>query len=184
MKRRTLLAGIGTTVLGASYAFDTGAFGRTEAERQVSISTSSDADAYLRLTPGPGDTAGFVSQNGDGVVSVAIGQVDNSVGDPAQGANPGVVTAFKKLLRIGNYGTDPVAVSATLPTDGGVALMTAYDGPDAIDTLDEPGVELSLAPGESGVVGLAIDTGYGTDEIPGTIGDSGDVEITITAQAE
>lgn len=181
MKRRTLLAGMGSTILGASYAFDTGAFSQTEAERQVSISTSNDADAYLRLTPGPGDTAGFVSQNGDGVVTVAIGSIDGAA--PAEGANPGVVTAFDDLLRIGNYGTDPVAVSATLPPDGGVALMTAYEAPDTIDTLDEGGVELSLAPGESGLAGIAIDTGYGTDEIPGTIG-SGDVEITITAQAE
>lgn len=179
MRRRTLLAGVGTIVGAGSVAFGTGAFSRTEARREVTISATGDAEAYLRLAPGPGDSAGFVTQEEDGVVAVTIGPVDGSTG---VGVNPGTVTAFDDLLEIGNYGTDPVDVSATLPPDGGVALTTAYEDPDTIDTLDEAGVELSLAPGESDSVGLAIDTGYGTEQIPGTIDESGDVEITITAQ--
>jgi len=181
MKRRTLLVGVGTVVGGSSYVFGTGAFSRTEAQRTVSISTASDAEAYLRLEPGPGDTAEFVSQNDDGVVSVAIGSIDDGTGE---GANPGAVLGFEEVLRISNYGTDAVAVSASFPANGGVALTTAYEGPENVVLLDGVESELQLQPGESGLAGIALDTGYGTDEIPGMIGDAGDVEITITASTD
>jgi len=178
MKRRTLLLGIGTIVGGGSYVFGTGAFSQTEARRTVTISTAGDAEAYLRLEPGRGDTAEFVSQNDDGVVTVAIGPLDGGTGE---GPNPGAVMRFREVLRISNYGTDAVTVSASFPTDGGVALVTGYGGPENVVLLDGSEDELQLQPGESGLAGIALDTGYGTDEIPGTVSDSGDVEITITA---
>lgn len=161
-------------------AFGSGAFEQAEVTRGVSISTSVDDEALLRLAPGPGDDAGFVSGHETGTVTVEIDVVDNGA-EPGTGVNDDSVTAFPELLEIQNQGSDPVEVSTEVPVDGGVVLFGegGFNGPDSIVELDTP-----LTPTASTTAGIAVDAGYGTDQIPGTVTNGDSIGVVIRADSQ
>ena len=181
MKRRTALLWTGAIAGSGATVFGTGAFDSVEADRDLSVSVVGDASAYLSLSSGSGDVGGFVTQPANGVVSIDVGTVDNGTTTPGDGVNEGTVSAFDDLLRVENQGTGAVAVSASFPATGGVVLFTAYGGPGSVAALDEAGNAVTLGVGASTEVGLAIDAGHGTPEIPGTFADGDVVEVTIVA---
>lgn len=180
MNRRTFVASLGGLTIAGGVAFGSAAFEQVDAAREVTVSTAADDGALLRLAPGPGDHAGFVSGHGTGAVTIAIESVDNGVSQPGAGVNDGAVTALPQLLTIQNQGSQPVEVSVDVPPDGGVVLFSeaGFSAPDSIDELQTP-----LMPGSSTEAGLAIDAGYGTDQIPGTLSDGDSIEIVIRATA-
>lgn len=178
MKRRTVLAGFGGFAIAGGVTVGSSAFGQAEATRQITVSTAADDGALLRMVPGSGDYAGFVTGHEDGVVAIDIGAVENGVTDPGAGTNEGAVTAFPNLLQIQNQGTQEVEVSVDVPIDGGINLFpqNGFSSPNSIEELQAP-----LAVGESTEIGLAVDAGYGTDEIPGTLSETASIEIVINA---
>ena len=180
MRRRTALLGAGALIVGGGTLFGSGAFDRDVADRPVTVETAGDAAAFLRLEPGSGDVAGFVSQ-ADGVIAVDVDAVDNGQAPPGEGANDGSVTALENLILIGNEGTATVEVFASVPGNAGVVLYTNYGGPTNVEALTGPGSGVSLSPGDAVEVGLALDAGYGTPEIPGTIADGDEVELRLVA---
>lgn len=183
MKRRTVLVGLGTLTVGGGVAFGTGAFSRTDAERGVTVSTAVDDAALLRLGPGSGDDGGFVTGENDGTISVEITAVGNGTSDPGAGINDGSVTGFPRLVRAANRSNHAVELSARVPPTGGVVLFPAggFDGPEAIDRLDDPANYVTLSQGEATELGLALDAGYGTNQIPGTVADGDSIELEISA---
>ncbi|OLZ40928.1 hypothetical protein A6E15_07950 [Natrinema saccharevitans] len=183
MKRRTVLVGLGALTAGGGVAFGTGAFSRTEAERGVTVSTAVDDTALLRLAPGSGDDGGFVTAESDGTITVKIAEVDNGTSDPGLGVNDGSVTGFPKLIEAENRSERAIEVSATVSPTGGVVLFPdgGFDGPEAIDRLDDPTNYVTIAQGESAELGLALDSGYGTRQIPGTVSDGDSVGLEISA---
>ncbi|MEF8773964.1 MAG: hypothetical protein V5A23_05970 [Halobacteriales archaeon] len=183
MRRRSLLLKTGGFVAAGAAIFGSGAFTRSEAERDVTIQVVGDGSANLRLYSGPGDHGNVVTQGSDGLVSIDVATVDNGAATPGEGVNEGTVTALDDVLGIENQGPDPVAVSAQFPPAGGIALFDTYTGPGNVATLDDPANEISLGSGASTAVGLAVDAGYGTGEIPGTFADGDAVSITIVADA-
>jgi hypothetical protein len=183
MRRRTVLVGVGATLVGGSALAASGAFSQAEASREVDISVAPDSAALLRLTPGSGDPANFVTEDGSGTVSIDIGPVDNGTTTPGGGVNEGGVTALLDILRIENQGESSVSLSQENPS-GGVVLVTGYNGPGDITTLNDSNPVLAATESGNGdrtEVGLAIDAGYGTAEIPGTIGSDSTLDITIVA---
>ncbi len=183
MKRRTALVGLGTLTVGGGVAFGTGAFSRTDAERGVTVSTAVDDGALLRLGPGSGDHGGFVTGESDGTITVEITAVENGTSDPGTGANDGSVTGLPRLIRAANRANHAVELSARVPPNGGVVLFPdgGFDGPGSIDRLAEPEHYVTISQGEATEVGLALDAGYGTDQIPGTVADGDSIELEINA---
>ncbi|QCC60568.1 hypothetical protein NP511_01065 [Natrinema thermotolerans] len=183
MKRRTVLVGLGALTAGGGVAFGTGAFSRTEAERGVTVSTAVDDAALLRLAPGSGDDGGFVTGESDGTITVEITEVDNGTSDPGLGVNDGSVTGFPKLIKAENQSAHEIELSTTVSPTGGVVLFPdgGFDGPEAIDRLDEPENHVLLSQEESAELGLALDAGYGTSQIPGTVSDGDSVDLEISA---
>jgi len=181
MKRRTVVLWTAALVGSGASVFGTGAYDSTEAEREVSVSVVGDGAAYLALSSGPGDPGGFVTEGADGVIGIDVGTVDNGTTAPGGGVNEGTVTAIDDLLRIENRGSNALDVSAMFPANGGVALFTSYTGPGTVATLDDPANAVTLAAGGATEVGLAIDAGHGTGQIPGTFADGDVVAVTIEA---
>ncbi|WP_248517385.1 hypothetical protein [Salinarchaeum laminariae] len=180
MKRRTFVASLGGLAVVGGVTFGSGAFDQAEATRGISISTTVDDDALIRLVPGPGDDGNFVSGHETGPVTIEIDAVENGA-EPGNGVNDGSVTVFPELLQIQNQGSDPVVISAEEPPDAGIVFFgeEGFDGPDSIAQL-----EATLTPGSSTNAGLAVDAGYGTDQVPGTVANGDSIEVVIRADAE
>ncbi|QCW02120.1 hypothetical protein [Natrinema pallidum] len=181
MKRRTVLIGFGAIVVGGGTAFGTGAFSRTEADRGVSVSTTVDDAALLGLASGSGDAADFVTGGSEGAISIDLTAVENGVTDPGEGVNEGSVTAFPNLIEAENRSSHTLELSVVVPPTGGIMLFPegGFSGPERIARLDEPENYVPLSQGETTELGLALDAGYGTDRIPGTIADGDSVELEL-----
>jgi hypothetical protein len=115
MKRRKLLAGVGSLAAAGAAGIGTGAFTSVSADRELTVDIADDANALLRLVPVPG------SENAD-YVEVEDGQLSADVSDGndsllGDGVNSGAVTTVADLFRIENQGTQPVYV--WLLEDGG-----------------------------------------------------------------
>ncbi|WP_049900461.1 hypothetical protein [Natrinema altunense] len=181
MKRRTALIGFGAIVVGGGTAFGTGAFSRTEANRGVSVSTTVDDAALLGLASGSGDDGGFVTGGGEGTLTIELTAVENGSTDPGKGVNEGSVTAFPKLIEAVNRSSHTLELSVAVPPTGGIMLFPegGFSGPERIARLDEPEHYVTLSQGETTELGLALDAGYGTGRIPGTIADGDSVELEL-----
>ncbi|ELY83871.1 hypothetical protein [Natrinema gari] len=181
MKRRTVLIGFGAMVAGGGAAFGTGAFSRTDADRGVSVSTTVDDAALLGLASGSGDDGGFVTGGSEGTISIELTAVDNGATDPGQGVNDESVTAFPRLIEATNQSSHTLEIFVAVPPTGGIMLFPegGFSGPERIARLDVPENYVTLTQGETTELGLALDAGYGTGSIPGTIADGDSVELEL-----
>mgnify|MGYP000227021016 CR=1 FL=1 len=168
MKRRTLIAGIGSLTAGSVFAVGSGAFTSVQASRTVTVETAGDNDALLRL-----------QQLGSGYRSSETGtpeQVKFSfpgfqerLADPDLGLGVDSVYEFDRdadesdtsdsttgLLRIGNRGTQPVVVYSKHESanDISIELFDVTD-PDRAALRDDP---IRLGTGDFVDVGFRIQT--------------------------
>jgi len=175
MKRRKLIAGLGTVAIGSGAATGTGAFNTVSADRSVSISVSDDENAFLKI-----------EQRGGGRRSYADGRIETVAfdipspseseygGTDPEGVGANSVYRFGNdaahdepgLFSVKNQGTQSVEVYGTQPEESGpaVAIFNAETG----DLLTERSPSTPLTVGESLLCGLEIDTrGVSTREDEG-----------------
>jgi len=115
MKRRKLLASVGSLTAAGAVGVSTGAFTSVEAERAFSVAVADDASALLRLVAVPGSANSEYVDVEDGQLTAALsGGNDSLLGD---GVNAGAVTTVDDLFRIENQGTQTAYV--WLLEDGG-----------------------------------------------------------------
>ena len=160
MKRRSLLAGLGTLAGAGGLTFGTGAFTSVSAERSVSVAVARDYRAFLRLEPnvdeGIGDVrSGRSSTDGRGVEFDLPG-IDDGENPDADGVAPDSVYEFHDLLKVSNQGTQPITVWSEYDDSDFQELALVTDA----GRLSESPPTLDV--GESIDVGLYIDT-HGTD---------------------
>ena len=208
MNRRNVLIGLGGLVAGGGALVGTGAFDTVEAERDVTVETAGDADAFLGLTQADGASDDLVDEPDDDTIAIDLSG-DGTDGD---GLNLNARTRFNNLVTITNQGTqdvDSIQLGfSDIPDDGDIDgdlgdtfKFTVSDGPDESDfdgsgaTVehgteegelaeiltgdDDVPSELSL--GEDVTFGLEIDLIEGGDEnddLP-----NGDYTLTIEANA-
>ena len=89
MRRRQMLAAVGTAAVGGATAVSTGAFTSVSAARSVSVEVADDSDALVGLVAG--DTE-LVRQTGDGTLEIDL----DGTGTPAEGVN------FDAVTRVGD----------------------------------------------------------------------------------
>ena len=107
MRRRKMLAALGSVAAGGATAVGTGAFTSVSADRDVSVAVAGDADAFLALTPSDGPNGAYASLD-DGELVVRL---DGSDDTPAgAGVNDDAVTRLTDVFRIENRGTQEVFV--------------------------------------------------------------------------
>ncbi|MCU4719003.1 hypothetical protein [Halapricum hydrolyticum] len=140
-KRRKFLLGMGSLAAGGAAAIGSGAFSSVRAERSVSVSTATDADAMLAFDTADAENADYV-QIDDGVVNIALTD-SNGYEEDATGVNPDAITRIFDLFEIRNQGTqavkvyvEPSSVPEEYQTFGGSGLTLdpqASDRPNGTD---------------------------------------------------
>lgn len=166
MKRRQLLAGLGTAIAGGSLALGTGAFTSVEATRSVNVSVANEDTAYLAISPTDDENATFVTQDSSANNELAV-DINDATGTQDDGDGVGLdsVYEFDSVFQVQNQGTQEVDVSiGTLsdddfdPSASGLTVAF-YDGEDASTSLDpSTGSPVILGTGESADIGLKVET--------------------------
>jgi len=109
MKRRNVLAALGTLSAGGAFTMGSGAFTSVSAERNVSVTVASDANALLRLAPCPESPNGdYVTGAGSGTMTLDLSDSNDNVG--GSGLNSDATTVINDVFEICNQGTQPVGV--------------------------------------------------------------------------
>ncbi|WP_435072866.1 hypothetical protein [Halorubrum sp. HHNYT27] len=102
--RRKFIAGLGALATGSAAAMGTGAFSSVEANRQVSVDTAGDANAYLGLS---GDDEYVSDDTTEGELTIDLGSPDELIGD---GFNESAVTTVEEIITVTNQGSEGVRV--------------------------------------------------------------------------
>jgi hypothetical protein len=172
MKRRTLLAGVGS--LAATGAVGTGAFTSVSADRNVSVNVVNDDSALLMFDPGlRSSTNDVFASYDDGTLVLDFDET--AVG--GQGVNEDAVSQFDQVFKLVNRGTQRVNVWF----DHSLAGVTFYRfDPDSNSLDGASNAKIGLAAGGHMKIGVEVDTtvsGFdGVDQLDGT--------VTIHASAE
>jgi hypothetical protein len=166
MKRRKVLAGIGSLAAGGAAAIGTGAFTSVEADRQVDVQIASDANAYLGLDNSGDANDAYFNTSGD---EYAVDFADS--GNGGTGVNPNANTVAESVFTIENQGTQEVTVSLSGSGDisvqgqGTEVSAPSSDGINA--SLDDDAGDATLGVGESIDVDFGINSG--TSDLSGTL---------------
>jgi hypothetical protein len=162
----------------------TGAFTTVSANRNIDVAVANDSAAYLGLSGTGGGNAGYVTDDGSsGTLSIDLDS-GQSVAGGGEGVNPNALTEIDFLFEITNQGTQSVDVGLSKSgANSGLIEFYATDDTSASDPYGS-GTQLSansvsLAPGNSVVVSLQIDTrGSGLSDSDQILDD-----VTISATA-
>jgi len=185
MKRRTIIAGLGSLAASSALAVGSGAFTSVSATRTVAVQTADDNDALLALSQrgeGAGSHGGRSDEGGTPEeVYFNFPGTSRQVEDPDLGLGTDSVYEFdqdsgeaddsdptKGLLRIRNQGTQPVTVYSQFDTDSELDIEL-YDvtDPDRTALRNDP---VKLAAGEHVDVGFRIRTfGAAVDDFEETL---------------
>ena len=167
MERRKFVIGLGSLAAGGAAAMGSGAFSSARAERNITVETAGDVDAYLGL---------------DASESVYAEQTNNTLelqfdgsnsGQNGDGLNANADTVFQNVFRIENQGTNEIRVQI-FPGGG---LGDLPDGPMAIYHTEEESENTSpasLTPFNTSPVPDWHNSDFGKDT--GGIPDSQDLE--------
>jgi len=134
MRRRRMLAALGSVAVGGATVVSTGAFTSTSAERSVSVSVADDIDALLSLEP-VGD--GYRSDVNGGEIGFSFPGLVEQLDDSNLGLGPNSVYEFERdsgassffdpnltgtnkkgLVKLTNRGTQPVTVTTETDVNG------------------------------------------------------------------
>lgn len=169
MKRRTLIAGLGSLTASGVFAVGSGAFTSVSAQRTVTVETAADFSALLNLTQrGTGERSEF-----DGTPSQLEFNLPGDdeggypTGNPTDPAGLGTDSVYRfgrdakgdvaGLFSIENQGTQPVHVYSTQTQTGGVPEVTMYNVENG-GLLTESSPSNSLSVGDGVLCGLEVDT--------------------------
>jgi hypothetical protein len=111
MERRKFVLGVGALAAGGAAAVGSGAFTSVQAERDITVDTANDANAYVGIAPYNGPNGQYASVNNDGTVSLDFTSNDN---DSDTGLNAQAKVNIENVLQITNNGTDPVYVTVKI----------------------------------------------------------------------
>jgi hypothetical protein len=116
MQRRKFIAGMGSLAAAGAAGIGTGAFTSVQAERDITIQTAGDADAFLGISPASGPNGQYASTNNDGTVSL-----DFTSNDAASdtGLNDEAKVNIEDVLDITNNGTQSVYVTVMVEDNNG-----------------------------------------------------------------
>ncbi|MFC7027324.1 hypothetical protein ACFQJ5_06480 [Halomicroarcula sp. GCM10025324] len=111
MKRRKFLIGAGSLAAGSAAAMGTGAYSYAEADRTVTVDTTGDNSAYLKLD---GDGKYVTDNNGE--LTINLGGTSNN-GNGGSAFNQDAATRVLGVVTITNQG--PNSLTASVQGDGG-----------------------------------------------------------------
>ncbi|MFC7131942.1 MULTISPECIES: hypothetical protein [Salinibaculum] len=162
MKRRNVLATLGTLSAGGAFTVGSGAFTSVSAKRAVTVEVVDDDRAYLRLEPleykgldsdsdGSRELTGRSFTNG-GQVQFELPGYEDGENLNTEGLGLDSTYEFHDLLKIVNQGTQPVEIYSSY--DGTAVHDLALVRDNGVLRNDPPTLDV----GEHLGVGLYIDT--------------------------
>ncbi|QGX93654.1 hypothetical protein EI982_02020 [Haloplanus rallus] len=173
MNRRQLLAIIGAIGGTGAVVNGTGAFTTVQANRDVSVSVTDDALAYLAIDDTGNANDEYVSESGGGEFGIDL-TGSNTTSGGGSGVNTDAVTVIEDLFEVRNQGTQDVDVSVTpltfVDTNSGNTLIVLV-----VPDTNFPTVNLS--PGNAETYSLVVDV------YPGGTNTSVDDTITVSGVA-
>lgn len=123
MRRRKLLAGMGSLAAGTAAAMSTGAFSSVTAERTATAEVTDDWDALLTMWPMDTYNGRKYAQTRDGDDSGTAQVLEFDLSGDANGLNDEATTVIRDVFGVANAGSRPVYVWAQgLPE--GLSLFT------------------------------------------------------------
>mgnify|MGYP006298212611 CR=1 FL=1 len=167
MKRRKLLAGVGSLAATAAAGIGTGAFTSVNANRSLEVEVADDAEAFLMFDPGlKSSTNDAFASYEDGLLVLDFDETD--VG--GQGVNRDAVSQFDQVFKLVARGTQRVNIWFEHDLPG----VTFYRFDPDSNSLDGPeNAKIGLAAGGHMKIGVEIDTtvpGFdGVDELDGAV---------------
>lgn len=186
MKRRTLVTGIGTSVLGSVAVVGSGAVSRIETQRQTTIQVAKDPDAYLGLEECP-------DENDDDEITIEFddkGHLEIEIEPPASN-----VSWFDNVFQICNQGKDPASIWIEAKDDLGLPdpnwdgdrlwfYETGLRTEDArVDSVDDA---FRLEVGNCKCIGIRVDAQdlQETEQFEGEIVIHADVDVDVDEEPE
>ena len=161
VKRRKVLAGLGSMAAGSAALMGTGAFTQISASRGVKVSLAGDANALLglRSDSSKNRNAEYVEYESDDTLSINISGTNSNLA--AEGINDDAVTIIRDMFDIVNQGPNPVFVWQETNGDDGdndandanpIPFGLFADYPDNVEPADHGhaggGVQPSSGPSE------------------------------------
>jgi hypothetical protein len=172
MKRRHVIAALGTLAGGSALVTGTGAFTSVEANRDVSVQVADDASAFLRMAAaGEGNNEYITTNSGELGIDLTSNNPTTAGG---KGVNANATTVIADLFEIQNQGTQEIDVEVTplsfVETSSGDTLIVLVVPQTAF-----PSVTLGV--GDTETYSLVVDSfpGGGNLQISNT--------ITVTGEA-
>jgi hypothetical protein len=111
MKRRNVLAALGTLSAGGAIVAGTGAFTSVEANRDIAVQVAGDASALLRIDDTGNANSEYVTETGGEFGINLTGSNETDAG--GQGVNANATTVIADLFEIQNQGTQEIEVEVT-----------------------------------------------------------------------
>jgi len=186
MNRRRFVLGLGALAGGGAATVGTGAFSSVEAQRNISVTVSDDANAQLGIQPTDEPSGNYVDTTPNDALAIDLTASNNNVGSGiagGEGLNANAITEIADVFEIRNQGAQTVEVTATplayLETDSGAVavLLVPQNAPDLFGFgvfYPTDGITIKeLDPGDDirfGLIGLplsesAIDSAGISDEL-------------------
>jgi hypothetical protein len=163
MKRRQLLAGLGTLAGGGGLLISTGAFTSVEADRTATVAVADEDQAYLAIEPSPNTANGaFANQtSGSDGEQLAL-DFNNSIPNRGSvGVGQSSEYEFDDVFRITNQGAQTVYLNISdVATHGGSTLVEFYvpDGSGGRHHIAPGANDLEIGTGVTENIGVYIET--------------------------
>jgi hypothetical protein len=166
MKRRKVLAGLGSLAAGGAAAMGTGAFTSVSANRGVAVNVADDSDALLAFTTaGAGPNSQYAETDGK-TLSIDITGENDDIAGGGSGINQNATTIIRDIFDIRNQGTQAVFVwQETNESEDGIPFGLFADNPAHAEPGTNPPQSgpteptTGLGEGETGQDALSSDEG-------------------------
>jgi hypothetical protein len=122
MRRRKVLAGLGSLAAGSAAVMGSGAFSFVQANRDINARIVGDQSALLKIDPAPNSPNGQYAYYDSGDIKIDFTQNDQVSGS---GLNDRAFINFENVLRVTNQGTQEVNLSVGVP--GGQSAVPTAD---------------------------------------------------------
>ncbi|MBX0322293.1 DUF1102 domain-containing protein [Halomicroarcula sp. F13] len=153
--------GLGGLAASSAAAVGTGAFTSASADRELSVTVTDEASAYLALEPADDENANLAATTSDANGNQLQIDVNGQFPEAASGdgVNRSSVYEFDDMFRVANQGTQEVNVWFDEPSYGGPVDVEFYAFGQSSIALDGTDGQVAVAVGEEVKIGLKIDTG-------------------------
>jgi hypothetical protein len=189
MQRRKFIAGLGSIAAAGAAAVGTGAFTSVSASRDVTINTTGDASAFLKIEPEDTPNADeYVYTESDNTIALDFTNTDESAtsGNGGSGLNEDATTIFDNLLKFTNQGTQEIYVGVANegdPASGAGHPGSFYAENSQGDSGDNSSFDVDDWPEDATTIGVGesiTNVGYSISDPE----DFADSSFTVTFRAE